>query len=289
MTAIVNRTANVLGRGTSAHYYVYRNGCIIQMVREANVAFHAGSPAFNRDSIGIEHADVCNDPAPYTTQLYERSAELVRDIARRNGFNISVYGIHTNNVNHATVVAHVDVGGHGDPGPYWDWEYYALLLAWDGRTASQRPIRLVSMAVEQAATPPGWQVRRRRRIANDRCANRNDPYGARYWRARPSSTGSPAEFRLIVNQPGLYKVSLWWPNVRGANPETQVQVEVRKAGGPAMANVLINQRGGYGRWNDIGSPFTVPATGAEVIVRVRRTSRKRGWLLADAVRVLKIG
>jgi hypothetical protein len=213
---------------------------------------------------------------------------LVRDIARRHGFNISVYGIHTNNVNQATVVAHIDVGGHGDPGPYWDWEYYALLLAWDG-VATRRPIRLVDMAARHAVGPADWQIQHQRRIPNDHCASRNDPYGAWYWRTRPSSTGSPAEFRLIVNQAGLYKVSLWWPNVRGANPETQIQVEVRKAGGPARANAVVNQQRGYGRWNDIGSPFTVPATGAEVTVRIQRTSRQRGWILADAVRVLKIG
>jgi hypothetical protein len=118
--------------GASAHYLVDRDGVITQMVRENNVAFHGLNA--NPDSIGIEHADVCNDPSPYTEMLYEKSAELVRDIASRRGIAI----------NNNTVFGHDDarIGNHGDPGPYWDWQYYFLLLAWDGN-ASNRPIRQV--------------------------------------------------------------------------------------------------------------------------------------------------
>src|SRR5262245_7988283 len=88
----------------SSHYLVDRNGGITQMVREDNVAFHATVDSL--DSIGIEHADICNTPVSYTTQLYERSAALVRDIAARNGFPIRVFGIDTNNPRDATVIAH---------------------------------------------------------------------------------------------------------------------------------------------------------------------------------------
>ena len=178
MTAIVNRTATVAGGGTCAHYYVFRNGCIVQMCREANVAFHAGAPPLNRNSIGIEHADICNDPASYTTELYERSAELVRDISARHGFPLRVFGTHTPHINDATVIAHSDIlpGHHGDPGPYWDWEYYTQLLEWDGRTTS-RPTRLVAIAGMNPATPTGWEARQRPPIADDHCAPARQPYG----------------------------------------------------------------------------------------------------------------
>lgn len=297
MTATVNRTATVLGRGTSSHYYVYRDGCIIQMVREANIAFHAGSPPSNRNSIGIEHADLCNRPHSYTPQLYERSAELVRDIASRNGFNISVFRIDTNNLNDATVVGHSDVDRSGDPGPYWDWEYYWRLLNWDFRTQSRRPLRWVSMIAAGQAVPAGWQRRtrvqvlgeHRDRIPNDECANRNHSYSDEYWRAEANTPGSNVVFQFTIAREGLYKASLWWPNVSRANPATQVQLEVQKAGGPAMANAVVNQRSGYGRWNDIGQPFTVPASGAQATVRILRNSREAGWILADAARMLKVG
>jgi hypothetical protein len=59
---------------------------------------------------------VCNDPA-LTDQLYERSAALVGDIATRHGFAI----------NANTVAVQPGQPNHGDPGPYWDWEFFFLL------------------------------------------------------------------------------------------------------------------------------------------------------------------
>ena len=80
--------------------------------------------------------------------------------------------------------------------------------------------------------------------------------------------------------------------MQGANPEAQVQAEILKAGGPARANGAFDQRRNFGRWNDLanGFTFTVPgAGGAQGTVRVRRASRLAGGILADAVRVLKVG
>jgi len=292
MTAIVNRTATVAGSGTCAHYYVFRNGCIVQMCREANVAFHAGAPVLNRNSIGIEHADVCNDPAPYTRELYERSAALVRDIRIRYAFPLRVFGIHTANRNDATVIAHSDIlpGHHGDPGPYWDWEYYTRLLQWDGRAAS-RPVRLTSLAALNPTTPTGWDARRRPAIGADHCATTHHSYGSTFWRARPNTAGNDVVSRFRLSMPGLYKISLWWPRIDGANHQTMVDVEVQKAGGPARARGILDQSRRFGRWNDIGQPFTfdVPADGARVTVHIRRNSPGRGWILADAVRVLRVG
>jgi len=282
-----------LNRYAGAHYVVDRNGTITQLVRENDVAFHAGDRFINRDSIGIEHADVCNDPEPYTTHLYERSAQLVRDIAGRHGFRLLVYSIHTMDRNIATIIGHDHIGGHSDPGPYWDWEYYSNLLYWDGRSMMDRPIRLVTMTSQRPNAPSEWQVRRRRSIPNTHCANRNDPYGASFWRAQPSATGASVEFSLIVNDPGLYKVSLWWPNVASANSAVPVDAEVLCLASPCLdafsQTATINQRSRSGRWNDVGASFTVTTPPVEVRVRIRRNTATRGWILADAVRVLKIG
>jgi len=284
------------GRAASSHYLVDRDGTITQMVREANVAFHVIGQ--NNDSVGIEHADICNKPDAYTTELYESSAALVRDIAGRNGFALSVFGIDTNDANAATVLGHQALGHHGDPGPYWDWEYYARLLRWDGRTLATRPVRIVSKISASAAAPAGWERRSRAQvegetrpcIPNNNCADNRHSYSDGYWRAEASTPGVNVLFPFSVTQPGLYKISLWWPKVRGANPATQVEAEVLKAGGPAMANGMFNQTTRSGRWNDLGAPFTftVPATGAQGSVRVRQAASQPGVVLADAVRILKV-
>jgi hypothetical protein len=269
------------GRQASAHYLVDRDGTITQMVREADVAFH--TPGNNVDSIGIEHADVCNDPAPLTTRLYERSAALVRDLATRHGFAI----------NNTTVAGHSQVNAnHGDPGPYWDWEYFFLLLAWAGIAAASRPIRLVTAAATRPAAPAGWQVRRRRVIPNDHCGSRRDPWGATYWRAQPSATGAVAELSMVVEEACTYKVSLWWPDVAGANPAVPVDIEVAcltsPCSGVSTQSVTVNQRPNAGRWNDV-TVVSVTQTPAEVKVRWRRNSTQSGWIVVDGMRLLKIG
>lgn len=269
------------GREASSHYLVDRDGTITQMVREADVAFH--TPGNNRDSIGIEHADVCNDPAPLTTRLYERSAALVRDIASRRGFAIS----------EITVLGHQDANpNHDDPGPYWDWEYYRLLLLWDGQDRASRPVRVVAAAAGIASTPTGWQVGRRRAIGNDFCANRRDPWGARYWQARPAAGAAPAELTLIADEAGVYSVSLWWPDVAGANPAVTVEIETGCISSPCRQTsttqtVTIDQRRNFGRWNFLAT-VTVDGPPAEVKVRLRRDSAQPGWILCDGARLLRV-
>jgi N-acetylmuramoyl-L-alanine amidase len=275
------------GRVASAHYIIDRDGTTTQMVREANIAFHAGR--VNGDSIGIEHADVCNDPTPYTQQLYERSAALVRDIARRHRFSLVTYGADTTDVRQATVSGHVHhsgQGGHSDPGPYWDWQYYGLLLQWDGTTEATRPLRGAWTTTDRAVAgiPAGWEVQPRRTIANDRCASGSDPYGATFVRASPDPAGGPVEFTLPVAAPGRYRLSLWWPRVRGANPATPVQVQVAGSG----ASATVDQTQNVGRWVDVGGEFAVGSAPATVVVRLLRSSRQQGWIVADAVRLLRL-
>jgi N-acetylmuramoyl-L-alanine amidase/outer membrane protein OmpA-like peptidoglycan-associated protein len=269
------------GREASSHYLVDRDGTVTQMVREANVAFH--TPGNNPDTIGIEHADICNDPAPFTTRLYERSAALVRDIASRNGIAIS----------QTTVLGHHDANpNHGDPGPYWDWEYYRFLLAWDGQDRISRPVRVVTAAAGAAGTPTGWQAGQRRAIPNDHCAGPRDPWGARYWKTRPAATGAAAELTLIADEPGTYSVSLWWPDVAGANPAATVEIATGCISSPcrqtaSTQTVTIDQRRNFGRWNLVGT-VTIDGPPAEVKVRFRRDSAQPGWILCDGARLLRI-
>src|SRR5262245_50697315 len=162
----IQRWQNQPQRGearTTPHYYVDRAGRITQLVREADVARHAEN--HNRDTIGIEHGDVGNNPTAYTEALYEQSAALIRDIVAR----------HRLVIDRATVIGHelLNHGHHDDPGAYWDWEYYFRLLIWNGRAEDERPIRIV--ATLPAVAIPGWQVQHRRRIPDDMCATSHDP------------------------------------------------------------------------------------------------------------------
>jgi hypothetical protein len=266
------------------------------MVRESDVAFHA--KGVNRDTIGIEHADICNDPSPYTTELYERSAALVRDIAERYGFQqldmTTVFG-------HDSIHHSNPSDDHDDPGAYWDWEYYFQLLHWDGSTANTRPLRLVAMAAEQSELPPHWREGTRRPIADAICAKPQlDPYGAHYWLVDLSEEGteippdySPATFAFQVDEPGLYKVSLWWPKFSDAivTQNAPIDIDVKSDLESSHERHSVDQRANFGQWNDVGPAFNVTFAPATVTVEIGRDPEDvlSGTILADAVRLLRIG
>jgi V8-like Glu-specific endopeptidase len=105
---------------SSAHYIVGRDGEIVQMVRNADTAYHASSA--NGRSIGIEHN--ANKPyrlnrrdLPPTMEQYQASAHLVAWLAAQ-------YGIPLDRTH---IVGHVEAtpgDGHDCPSSYWDWDAY---------------------------------------------------------------------------------------------------------------------------------------------------------------------
>ncbi len=130
----------------SAHYVIRSSdGQVTQMVREADKAWHARTA--NGYTIGIEHEAYGNIWSFFTEEMYQSSANLVRDICSRyeviDGHRTFYRdtldsGICLNNGLH-------DLGGeeactkirghqhypdqsHTDPGPYWDWNYYYKLI-----------------------------------------------------------------------------------------------------------------------------------------------------------------
>ena len=126
----------------SCHYYITRAGEIIQLVPEAEVAFHAGrSRAVNSEgvtvdglnnwSLGIEIANSgpflggvptpdeeanpdWNECEPYTLAQYDAVIDLLRDIMLRHPLIIK-----------ERVLGHdvVAPGRKSDPGPHFDWSY----------------------------------------------------------------------------------------------------------------------------------------------------------------------
>ena len=108
------------GHGAAAHYVVRKDGHVTQMIRELDVAFHAGNKSYNERSVGIEHEGFVDRPQDFTDAMYEASARLTAAICGR-------YGIP---VDRTHIIGHVEVPGtdHTDPGPHWDWDRYIELV-----------------------------------------------------------------------------------------------------------------------------------------------------------------
>ncbi|MGI5458152.1 N-acetylmuramoyl-L-alanine amidase [Streptomyces sp. CA-249302] len=108
------------GHRAAAHYIVRKDGRVTQMIRELDVAFHAGNRGYNERSVGIEHEGFVERRSSFTDAMYTASARLTAGICAR-------YGIP---VDREHVIGHVEVPGtdHTDPGPYWDWDRYMGLV-----------------------------------------------------------------------------------------------------------------------------------------------------------------
>ncbi|MFG3657983.1 N-acetylmuramoyl-L-alanine amidase [Streptomyces sp. NPDC047706] len=106
--------------GAASHYIVRDDGHIAQMIRELDVAYHAGNRDYNERSIGIEHAGFVDRPQDFTDEMYAASARLTAGICRR-------YGVP---VDREHIIGHVEVPGtdHTDPGEHWDWDRYMRLV-----------------------------------------------------------------------------------------------------------------------------------------------------------------
>jgi hypothetical protein len=106
--------------GAAAHYIVSQDGHVTQMIRELDVAFHAGNREYNERSVGIEHEGFVDRPQDFTDAMYTASARLTAGICGR-------YGIP---VDRKHIIGHVEVPGtdHTDPGPHWDWGRYMTLV-----------------------------------------------------------------------------------------------------------------------------------------------------------------
>lgn len=128
-----NSAANV-----SAHYVVRSSdGQITQTLLEEDVGWHAGNWTYNEQSVGIEHEGYVDDPGKwYTSAMYEGSAQLTADIARRNGIPLD----------RSHVIAHYEVPSatHTDPGSGWDWSLYMELVGGDAPVASAEMLGVVA-------------------------------------------------------------------------------------------------------------------------------------------------
>ena len=115
----------------SAHYVIRSSdGQITQMVREKDIAWHAGNADFNARAIGVEHEGFETDPSWFTDAMYRSSAALVRALCLKYGVPMDRQHIigHSEvpDPNHPAQFGGVD--HHTDPGPNWNWDYYMRLV-----------------------------------------------------------------------------------------------------------------------------------------------------------------
>ncbi|MCE9560345.1 MAG: N-acetylmuramoyl-L-alanine amidase [Armatimonadetes bacterium] len=99
----------------SAHYCLKSStGEVTQMVREKDLAWHAGVTLFNQQAVGIEHEATTANPALLTTTMYWSSARLTRYLCTK-------YSIPRNRT---YIIGHKETGrATSCPGP-WDWNVY---------------------------------------------------------------------------------------------------------------------------------------------------------------------
>ena len=121
-----------------SHYVIDgETGRVTQMVKEHDIAWHAGDGPTNARSIGIEHAGYAYRPGFFNAVEYEASAHLVRAIALR----YAIPRDRTHIIGHFEVPDSARPGhfggrsGHTDPGPYWDWGYFMALVRSDAQPA----------------------------------------------------------------------------------------------------------------------------------------------------------
>ena len=123
----------------SAHYIVSRDGTIIQMVLDKDIAYAAGNLSYNNASINIEHERYGANN--WTEAQFTASVNLVKWLAQRYGFSVAFpSGIQPANPASGTgIIGHNQVpddvnpslgGGHyhhTDP-VNWDWIHYQALF-----------------------------------------------------------------------------------------------------------------------------------------------------------------
>jgi hypothetical protein len=157
------------GFAASAHYVVSFGGDITQMVREKDIAWHAGNWDYNTRSIGIEHEGFAAYNL-YTTAEYNASAALAASICSRWGVPMD----RTHVIGHYQVPdpnnpgLYGGVDHHTDPGPYWNWTYYMAQAQQDANFLASPPHMMPDPVAVNGATSATvtWQPARTCRAAD---------------------------------------------------------------------------------------------------------------------------
>lgn len=120
----------------SAHYVIRSSdGQVTQMVRESKRAHHVG--VHNSRTLGIEHEGFVNNPAWYTSAMYNASANLTKHFCRKYS-SLNCNSAYRGPAHSGVVVLsdsiqirghqHFSSQSHTDPGIHWNWSHYHSLL-----------------------------------------------------------------------------------------------------------------------------------------------------------------
>ena len=117
--------AQIRGMAVSSHFFIRRNGDLIQFVSCDDRAWHAGRSHYrgrddcNNDSIGIELEGL--DGQSFDTAQYETLSDVTAAIAQHYP------------IEHIAGHEHIAPGRKQDPGSGFDWRFLQASLAWPDR------------------------------------------------------------------------------------------------------------------------------------------------------------
>lgn len=244
----------------SAHYVIRAgDGQVTQMVREKDIAWHAGNYSYNTQSIGIEHEGFVSDSSWYTDAMYKASAALTRNLCLK-------YGIP---MDRAHIIGHNEVPGatHTDPGPNWDWAYYMALV-----TQPTVWSALVDNAVTaQFTASANWTA----------SSSNTQRYGSNYRYATPQAVSDAAWFKATLPAAATYEVFVWYPARSDYNSATPFVIATTSGN----TTVKVNQQLNGGKWVSLGL-FNLNG-GTYNVVGVSRWTGSTGFVIADAVKLVR--
>ncbi len=250
-------------------HYIFNNssGYCYQSVLEKDIAYHSAYYSYAQRAVGIEHGgyDNSNDIA---TVCYDESALETKSC-------IIYYGVPYSRQN---IIGHSEVPGcatpgygggtcSGDPGPYWNWNYYMS-------KCNPNPVVPVTAIVDN--TSGGFSASGNWLTGT----SASDKYGSNYrFRNTANGTSDAATFSTSLANSGRYDVSLWWS--QGANRSAGVPVIITRSGG--TDTVTANMQSNGGKWNLLGGTGRNLNSGSNnVIVSVWTTAA--GVAIADAAK-----
>lgn len=268
--------------GVSAHYTVRSSdGHIGQSVQENDIGYHAGNWSYNQTSIGIEHEGYVSNSSWFTENMYRSSARLTAYLCKK--YRIPIDRSH--------IIGHNQVPGatHTDPGGYWNWTKYISYVqqAAGGTTAapavrrdplpysSGRYNQIVGdLMTSQFKTSGSW-------VNSTYHSNTN--YGGTHKAFTKPTKRTKANARFKVHTPyrGVYEVYAWWPADPGYNSRTKFKIKTVNG----WVTRTLNQKENGGRWVSLGR-YTLDG-GTSFKIKVLGKSRQRGYVIADAVGIVK--
>jgi uncharacterized protein (TIGR03382 family) len=286
--------------GKSVHYIVDKDGSRVgQFVSEADTAWHAGNWYYNVRSIGIEHVGFASKD-DYQTPMYEASAALVKDIAKRNGLGPNGDG--TNLQRGDTIIAHQEVpdgsnanpqdsppcldspstcidsglyggaGHHSDPGVYWEWCQYMELVGGSCKCSDAHSLFNCTHDLSEAVTCKNGQIQIQH-CPNDDCVV--EPNGTDDHCATEPSTSSSASATTSTGAGGAGGSGTGGAGHGGATPSDETSTggsSLSWSSNPVADRSEQDQDSGCSTSRGAGSPFAALAAllGLAALVRRRR-------------------